>query len=245
MGIEDLTLVEIIGGTLSLVYSVIGIIIGLIIISKYYFTKRKELLGVAFAIILSVIAWISSGISFLTYILFDYLFEAKLYLFLNYGFLLFANLSMIYAIVSLIYPKSLKKIVLIFLIIAVSFDILLIYLLYTNIALVGTMAGKFDSEAATIPTLMVIFVLITAVIYRVLFIKEFYKAKDKKLQWRGRFILIEVILMVIGSLIDAMASVNLTTLIIARILLVLRLLFIYLGWLLPDRVAKWLIRSEK
>jgi hypothetical protein len=152
---------------------------------------------------------------------------------------------MIYAIVSLIYPKSLKKIVLIFLIIAVSFDILLIYLLYTNIALVGTMAGKFDSEAATIPTLMVIFVLITAVIYRVLFIKEFYKAKDKKLQWRGRFILIEVILMVIGSLIDAMASVNLTTLIIARILLVLRLLFIYLGWLLPDRVAKWLIRSEK
>ena len=57
MGIEDLTQYEIIGGTLSLAYSVIGIIIGLIIISKYYYTKRKELLGVAFAIILSVIAW--------------------------------------------------------------------------------------------------------------------------------------------------------------------------------------------
>ncbi|HEY0088455.1 MAG TPA: hypothetical protein VGB37_06405, partial [Candidatus Lokiarchaeia archaeon] len=219
MGIEYLTQLEILQGSLSLAYSMIGILIGLIVILRYYRSKRKELLGVAFAIIFSVIAWAAGGISFLTFIFFDYLLPDGVYFFLNYGFLLLANTFMIYAIVSLISPKSVKKVVMIFLIITITFDVLLIYLIFTHISLVGQMAGKFDSESATIVTLMVLFALITAVVYRILFVRNFSKSESKELQWRGRFILVEAILLVIGSLMDAVVTITITTLIIARIIL--------------------------
>ena len=245
MSLEELTQFEIIEGTLSLTYALLGIIIGFIVIFKYFNSKRKELLGVAFAIILSVAPWMAGGISFLTFIFFGFVIQLELYLFIAYGIILFANLCMIYAIISLLYPEYLKKTVFIYLIIAIAFDILLLYLLFTNVSLVGERSGKFDVEGASITSIVVLFVLATALAVRILFIKEFSKSESRILQWRGRFILVEASLMIIGGIMDGILQLTIATLIFVRILLVLRLLFLYLGWLLPNRVAKWLIKEAE
>ena len=245
MVIEELNEFEILQGVLSLTISLIGLIIGLIIIIRYFEHRRKELLGVGLAILLTTISWMASGISFLSLLFYGVLLDETLYLFIAYGFALSAALCMMYAIISLLYPKPAIKIILIFLIVTIVFEIIFVYLLLTNIEAVGTIAGKFDSESRGISTLMVLTALVTALIVRILLIREFSKSENKKLQWRGRFILVEFILLIIGVIMDAILSLTVPTLILARILLVLRLIFVYLGWLLPDRVAKWLIKTEE
>ena len=245
---EPLSDFEILQGTLSLTITIIGILIGLIIILKYFQYKRKELLGVAFAIILIAISWLPSGVSFLMFIFYGVLINEPLYIFLAYGLVLFASLAMMYAIISLLYPKPAKKILLTFLIISIVFEVIFLYLLYTSlpaVGMVGTEAGRFDVEAGRISLLMVIIALVVSLVIRILLIREFSKSENKKLQWRGRFILIEFILLIIGAIMDALLTLTAPTLILARIIMVLRFIFVYLGWLLPDRVANWLIKEKQ
>ncbi len=245
MGIEELNEVEILQGVLSLTIGLIGILIGLIISLRYFEHKRKELIGVGLAILLTSVSWMASGISFLTLIIYGVLLSDTLYLFIAYGFTLISALFMAYAIISLIYPKPAMKIILILSIITIVFEVIFLFLLFTNIELVGNMAGKFDSESRGVATLMVLTALVIALIVRILLIREFSKSDNIKLKWRGRFILVEFILLIIGVIMDAILSLTVPTLILARIILVLRLVFVYLGWLLPDRVAKWLIKTEE
>ncbi|MFX1338911.1 MAG: hypothetical protein ACFFDK_09905 [Promethearchaeota archaeon] len=245
MGIEELNEFEILQGVLSLAIGLIGIIIGLIIIMRYFEYKRKELIGVGLAILLTTISWMASGISFLSLIIYGALLDEALYLFIAYGFTLFAALCMMYAIISLLYPKPAMKIILTFLVITIAFEIIFVYMLLTNIEVVGAMAGKFDSESRGVSTLMVLTALVASLIVRILLIRNFSKSGNKKLQWRGRFILAEFILLIIGVIMDALLTLTVPMLILARILLVLRLIFVYLGWLLPDRVAKWLIKTKE
>lgn len=245
MGIEDLTQLEIMQGILSLTYLIIGIIVGVYVCLKYITYHRKEHIGLGLAIIFSVIPWMASGISFLTYIFFDYLLDPAIYLFISYGSLGFAIAAMVYAIMSLTYPGSVNKITLIYLTIAIIFDIIMIYFLIINVSLVGEITGKFDSEATRGVLLYIIFILISSIIFRIILIRTLSRSERKDMRWRGRFIIIEVILMVIGSLMDAAVTLSLTTLIIARILLVIRLGFLYLGWLLPKRISKWLIGQKE
>ncbi|MFX1392291.1 MAG: hypothetical protein ACFFAH_01840 [Promethearchaeota archaeon] len=243
-----LTEFEILQGTLSLTITILGILIGLIIILKYFQYKRKELLGVGFAILLTTLSWMPSGISFLSFIFSGVLLNDALYIFLAYGLTLFATLAMMYAIISLLFPKPAKKIILVFLTVAIVFEVIFVYLILFDLPLagiVGTEAGRFDSEAGRIPLLMIIIALAVSLVIRILLIREFSKSENKKLQWRGRFILIEFILLIIGAFMDAALPLTAPILILARTLLVLRLLFLYLGWLLPDRVANWLIKEKE
>ena len=245
MGIEDLTQLEIAQGTLSLIYAIVGVLIGSLIVIKYFKYKRIELLGVGISISLACVPWFSSGISFLTFIFFGFTLPPALYFFINYGFVAFAILFYVHALTSLLYPESVKKIVLIYLILGIAFEVILIYLLFTNISMVGTMSGRFDSEAGSIPTLFVIFVLASLLVFTIVFIRSCFKSENEKVRWRGRFLLISTILMVVGSLMDTVLTITITTLFIARIFLVTRLIFAYLGWLLPDKVAKWLIKENQ
>ena len=245
MSIGQLTQLEIYQGILSLTIAIIGILISLRIISKYFQFKRKELLGVAFAILLLSISWTSSGISFLLFISSGVLLNDTLYIFIAYGLILFASLFMMYAIVSLVYPDSMKKIVLTFFGVCIIFEIIFLYLLFTNSLAVGEKTGKFDVEARGISVLMVIIALIISLITRILIIKSLIKSDNKKVIWKGRFLLIEFILLVIMAFFDILFSLTLTTLIIARIIIVCRFIFVYLGWLLPDRLANWLVKEKE
>jgi len=49
--------------------------------------------------------------------------------------------------------------------------------------------------------------------------------------------------LIVASLLDTTITVSITSLAITRSLLMGRIVFSYLGWLLPDRIAKWLIKE--
>jgi hypothetical protein len=244
MALEDLTQFEIIQGSASIVYAVAGTIIGLIIASKCIAHEKKELLGIGVSLALLTAPWYGAGISFLTIIFFGFILTDSIYFFINYGLLAFALISWMYGISILIFPKWIKKNVIISLIICITYETILIALLFTDPTMVGTKEGKFDSEAALLPTLFIIFGVLVTLITMFMFIRVCLRSENPKIKWKGKFLLIAVILLVIGSFLDATVSINPLVLIIAKIILLTRLIFSYLGWLMPPSIEKWLIKDK-
>jgi hypothetical protein len=78
-----------------------------------------------------------------------------------------------------------------------------------------------------------------------MFIRVCLRSENLKIKWKGRFLLIAVVFLVIGSYIDATITINPVILIIGKIILMIRLIFSYLGWLLPNKVANWLIKYKE
>ncbi len=137
-----------------------------------------------------------------------------------------------------------KKNVIISLIICIPYEIILIVFLIINPSIVGTKQGKFNSDSALLPTVFIIFGLLVTLITMLMFIKECMRSENLKIKWQGRFLLIAVILLIIGSFMDAMITISPLILIITKIILMIRLIFSYLGWLLPKKVANWLVKED-
>jgi hypothetical protein len=244
VALEDLTQLEILQGSTSLIYAISGTIIGLIIAAKYLKHNKKELLGIGLSLALITAPWYGGGISFLTIIFFDYIIDDSLYFFINYGLIAFALISWMYGISILIFPKWIKKNVIISIVICIPYEILFIIFLTINPSMIGTKQGKFNSDAAIIPTIFIIFGLLVTLITMLMFIRVCLRSDNLKIKWQGRFLLIAVILLIIGSFMDAMITVNPMILIITKTILMIRLFFSYLGWLMPKIVAKWLIKED-
>lgn len=245
MAIEDLTQLEILQGSTSLIYAVIGTIVGAIIASKYYKYKKAELLGIGISLLLVTAPWYGGGISFLTIVFFDFILDDPLYFFINYGLLPIALICWMYGISILLFPQSTKKIVAITSVICIPYEFVLIFLIITNTSTVAAKEGRFNSNAGVFPTIFIGIALIIILITMAMFIKQSLRSENSKIKWKGRFLLIAVILLVIGSFMDAIITLTPATLIIARIILIWRLIFSYLGWLMPKKVANWLIKDEE
>lgn len=245
MAIEDLTQLEIIQGSTSLIYAIIGTIVGAIIAFKYYKHKKSELLGIGISLLLVTAPWYGGGISFLTMLLFGFILGDPLYFFINYGLLPIALICWMYGISILIFPQATKKIVAITSLICIPYEIVLIFLIITNTSTIAAKEGKFNSNAGLLPTIFIGIALIVILITMIMFIRQSLRSENLKIKWKGRFLLIAVILLVIGSFMDAIITLTPATLIIARIILIFRLIFSYLGWLMPEKVANWLIKDEE
>jgi hypothetical protein len=256
MAIADLTQLEILQGSTSLLYAIVGTIIGAIIASKYYTYKRSELLGIGLSLIFATVPWYAAGISFLTFVFFGFILADPLYFFISYGFTAIALICFMFGITKLLWPMTAKKIVAIISIIYIVYEIVIIFLLITDIQLVAVKQGKFISNQATFSTVFGGFTALVTLITMLMFIRQSFMSDSLKIKWKGRFLLIAVLLLIIGSMMENLwinladigiilnPSVIILMLVIARIILITRLIFSYLGWLLPPSVEKWLIKDE-
>ncbi|MFX1257165.1 MAG: hypothetical protein ACFFAN_04870 [Promethearchaeota archaeon] len=244
MGIEELTELEIVHGTTSLIYAIVGIITGLIIAYKGYKNQQKAILAVGISISIGTVPWIPAGISFLTFILFDFILPDPLYIFLAYGTSGFGLILLMYAISELVFPQHTKKLVLLYTATGLLFEILLIITLFVTPILAIKKDGLFDVSGGPICLLFTLYALISLLVVMIWFIRDCLKSENLNTKWRGRLLLIATFLMVFGNFLDAIALTPVFLLVI-RIILMVRLVFSYLGWLLPKRVANWLIKENK
>ena len=241
MGFADLNEWEILQGSFTLMFVLISIILGLTILLKYFSIKDKIFIFVGVTWIFLSSGWWGNTFSFLSIILFNYTFEPFLFLFLGNVFIPVALLCWIYAICHLIYKKSKNKILALFLAICVPYEIILIILLIINPSLVGTMRSKFDSKPELLPMIFQIFALLVAIITGFIFSIVSMKSKDPEIKWKGRFLLCGFISFTIGSFMDSFITFDPITLVVVRLILIASSILYYLGFLLPDRIAKLLI----
>ena len=245
MGLEDLELMELLHGSLSLLYVIISLIVGFRIFFKYFTYKRKELITVGLAWIFISSGWWGAAFSFLSYVLFDYLLELSLYLFFANAFLPLALICWIYSFCILNYPHLKNKIVPIFLAICLIFEIFLILFLLIDPEIVGTMEGTFDAKNSFFAQSFRVFAILTVLITSLIFVKNSLRAENVKTQWKGKFLLIANITFIIGAIFEVLIPMTPLLLIIVRSILITSSIAYYLGFLLPDRVANWLTKEDK
>jgi hypothetical protein len=117
------------------------------------------------------------------------------------------------------------------------------YYLFTNPSLLAVRVTRFDSETKTIVSLYVLLSLLISLITQYIFFRRSTASEDKRIKWKGRFIFIGFIMFLIGGILDSVFQLNPITLFLTRILLAISSIVSYIGWIMPDRIANWLVKE--
>jgi len=88
------------------------------------------------------------------------------------------------------------------------------------------------------------FAILSALLTGVLFALKSFKSGDATIRWKGRFLLIAFISFSAAAILDSGFALGIIGVIIIRLLLISSAIEYYLGFLLPDRIAKRLIRND-
>ncbi|MBD3255535.1 MAG: hypothetical protein GF383_10600 [Candidatus Lokiarchaeota archaeon] len=243
MILQNLTQLEFIYGSFTLIFVLIAILIGIKLISKYFTYKLKEFITVGLTWVFLSSAWWGGSISFVLFILFNTSLPEMIYLFLNNGLIPIAFICWIFSFAHFIYPRLKKQIVGISAIICLIYEIFLIIFLFTNPDIIGTFEGKFNLQAGLYSMIFQLFSIFVFLITGILFAKNSMKSVDLVVKWKGKFLLIGFIFFTVGALIEATIIMTPISLVIMRIILIVSGVFYYLGFYLPEKLSDFLIKE--
>ncbi len=241
MGLEDLSILEISEGLTSIIWVICGTIVGIVMILR---TKQFNYILTGIAWILMCSPWWASSIQFIIYITMNQTLDEKTYLLLTNVGITWGLLCWIYVFCVFAYPEWKNKLVLIYFIIVLVYQVLFLYLLFTNTKLIGTLTGLFNVNFGIIPLCFMIFGLLSILVTGIIFSRKSMKMDDPNIKWRGRFLLIAFILYTIGAMGDAAIPVESPLLtVITRLILIISGIAFYFGFFLPKKIGDWLIKS--
>ncbi len=240
---------EFIEGFLSLIWVIFATIIGFMIILK---TRKKQYLTVGIFWIFMCGGWWASSVQFITIIAMDYRLPDPLYLMLTMLAIPWGVICWLISFGNFAYPDYKKKLVYINLIIIIIYQSLFLIFTFTITEWVGTRdpLTLFNTKFSYFSLFFIIYGMVLILITGAIFSIKSMKMDDKKIQWKGRFLLIAFILYSIGAVFDAAinpSDPNISTLVIflTRIALVISGILFYFAFFLPERVANWLIKCNK
>lgn len=243
MILQGLSEVDFIRGSFSLIFVLISWIIGLKILSNYFKYKERVYLSVSLTWLFLSASWVWPAINFLFKLLFNQGLDTFSYLILANFFIPLAILSWVYSFGSLVFPSWRNKMMIIFYLICIPYEVLLIIFLFINPELIGIEESPELVRRTPLTFYFAIFAIIVAFTLGILFAKASMKSKDPNIRWKGRFILIAFIFFTIGAALDSFSWENLLIIVFIRLLLILSSINYYFGFFLPDKVAKSLIKD--
>jgi len=241
MTLEGLTQLDFLNGIFSLLFILVAIVIGIKLISVYFKYQKIEMVTVGLTWIFLSSAWWGIVILFLGYVLFDYRIGTVPYLIIGNIFVPVALVCWIYSFSSMTYPEYKKKIVLIYSIISIVYEIFLIILLIIDYRLIGYFETEFYLVSEIYPTIYQLFAVVTAIVTGIIFTKKALESEDEEIRWKGRFLLTAFITFTIAAFAEAIILLTPLLLVIMRIILIFSTFAYYLGFFLPKFVSKWLI----
>lgn len=243
MALADLSNLDILNGSLTLIANIISVIIGLIIASKYLSFKRKELLTVGISLVFGGVPYWSSGLAFISIIFFDYTPSLSFHLYFEL-LVIIGVIFWIYSFSLLVQPNHIKRNLLFISIPGIIYDIFLFYFILTDPESLGRRTGPITGEGFLYSTTFLLIISVILIITMLIFIKISLSSNNKKIQWKARFLLIGLILSFIGSTVGIFSPDTAPILIFTRTLRIINSVTGYFGWLLPDSVARLLIKEK-
>ncbi len=233
----------IICGLVGFISTIITIILGIRIISKYIQYKQVSFLYVGLTLILLWSPWWPSSISFITYLigLGGLPFEA--YIILGNIFLPFALITWLIPMCNLLAVKDrTRKIALIFSIAyCIVFDGVVIYYFFNSTKLGylrNTLVPIYDISFYMIIMPIIVIVVIVGLIFAL----ESMKASDKEVKLKGKFIFISLMVISFGVILEIFLPGDFY-LLISRIIIIIGLILLYIGFTLPKRIGNLFLKS--
>ena len=245
---RDITLnlgfIQMVQGSLSLVYIVIALILSGIFISKYLKLAMREFFFIGLALIGMAGPWFPEALGFVIIAITGGGLSDQFYLnsviaiyIIFTAYLPVAIMSWLTAIMKLLNIKKRKLILIVLLIIFIAFEITFFTLAAINLELIGTFVDPFNSMESLFIEVFYISILIILLLSGFIFSIKSIKSKIPKVQLKGKILLIGFIMFIIGGLLPYLVY-DLVGLIITRIIVLLSAVLIYIGFLLPNFILK-------
>lgn len=240
MGLETLELIELLQVSFSFVFVLISIIISIRIFIKYYQYKSTDFIFVGLVWLFLSTPWWGNAISFFMWMFFEEEIHIFLDLFLGNVFLPIALISWIYIFTKFVYDDLKKKILTIYGLICILYEIFLILFFIIDYRIIGNATARFNTEHNLYPFIFQVFAILTSLITGTIFARESMKSSNPRNQWKGRFLLLAFVSFTIAAVFDAAIPMDALTLVIIRSILISSAISYYLGFFIPNKIVKLL-----
>lgn len=220
-------------GLFSTIFVVISVIIGSIIISKYFEHKWINLLLAGIAWIGISEPWWPSTVSFLIALINQKGISIHLYFLIGNIFLPLFILCWLTVINDLLEVKRKNIINISYIVFALIFECIIYYYFFTDISKLGTLVSPVDVEYTIIVIVFLMTNLLIFCITGLLFAINSLKSDNNEIKLKGKFLLIAFVTFLIGAAIDSIITFP-----ISRFILVFSGIAFYIGFILPEWVKR-------
>ncbi|MFX1394416.1 MAG: hypothetical protein ACFFAH_12690 [Promethearchaeota archaeon] len=234
-------------GFVTLIYifflSAVGIKIGLI----YFRNKKKVYLYTGISVIGTATPWSGTGLFFISQVFFDIIPPIELLFLFHGAFIPISSITWIFAMLDVfeVNPNKQKWIKIIFLILWMSLEIIYLTFIFTDTTLLGTPTeNNLIIEYAPFGQLYLFIALAQMVITLTILGIYSWKSDDPKIQLRGKLIIISICIFTAAAILEILIPI-IPILILARFLVMIYVVFYYMGFILPKWVQDFFLRDYK
>ncbi len=239
-----LTELEILQGSFTFIFVIISVILGISIMIRYRTNKQKEFLLVGITWVFLVSGYLPDALNFVTILMTDTQIPELLYLILATVFYPMIHLTWMKVFTELRYKEKQKSIMIVFWIESITYEVILIFVLLTNPAMVGAHLSPFYAEYGTFVIFYDLFSMVLFLITGISFALFYLKSTLRENRLKGYFLLIAFITFIIGALLDLINyPVDPTTLVAARLILITSGFEFFIGFVMPHWIKLIFVRS--
>ncbi len=240
----ELTIFEFVSGLSSLIFSIISVILGLTIMSKYRKYKQKTLLYIGFTLIGLVEPWWASAGGFISVLVNGKGLPPQIHFLLGNILIPLTIFLWLAAMTELQYKSKQKPILFVFGIEGIVFEIFFLYFLFTDVSIIGEVHGAVDVEYRSFTLLYIFQVLITALITGLMFARESMRSENPEIRLKGKLLAIAFLCYIPAGIFDASATINIIILVILRLVEISAAFAFYGGFLLPNWMKNLLLKQK-
>jgi len=228
-------------GILTTIAVITGVIVGLIICSRYFKYNRKDFLYIGISFIGMYQPWWPIAISFISILLgWSPLSDIEHFFIGTFFIPIFITTWMI-GMTSMLELENKKALPVIYIIISVLADVYLVYFLINDPSVIGKIPAttKLDVDYKASYLIYLLFISLSIVITGILFSIKSLKSEHRYIRLKGKLLIIGFVCYLISGFMDGgIIPLTIETLIIARLILISNGIFIYFGFFLPDFIKK-------
>ncbi|MFX1267234.1 MAG: hypothetical protein ACFFAK_04665 [Promethearchaeota archaeon] len=245
-----LTGLEILQGILTLAFTLISFLLGLLILKKYFTLKDKKLLLVGITWILLTSPWWPDSISFILLIFSGGVINLHdaVYFFIANALIapIYFTWGKAFADLVISEKPNIKKIFLVSLTIwGILFEILFLIVFISDYNSVGVRQTVFYVEWTDFIDINLLISSVFFTITGLFFGGKALKSEDPEIKLKGKFLLVAFITFTIGAIIDILfvGEYNELTLVLARTFVIIAAFSFYTGFVLPNFTKKLFLKE--
>ncbi|MFX1277094.1 MAG: hypothetical protein ACFFBP_14845 [Promethearchaeota archaeon] len=234
-----------VSGILSLVLVIISIMVTTLIFYKYYKARRVDFIYFAISVMILSEPWWPGAISFIwTFFNNGGGIDHQLYRFLGNVFIPIGLFAWTLVCTNLIFTNKKKLLIWIVIVSSIIFEVGFFILFFTFPEYIGKVSGEVDIEYETFTLGYLLFVVAYILFTGINFALETIKTGSPEYILKGRLMIAGFILFCIGAGSDAIITIFPEMLLVTRIIIMISIIFLYLGFFLPKWMMDLLFKNK-
>ena len=251
-------IVDILQGSLSLIFVIISFIIGFTIISKYGKNKNRLYILVGLTWFMLSTLWLPEAISFLMSLFIQQTLPIELYFILGNVFVPIAVFTWVYAYTDMISKDKQKLILILVLIFGIVFEVFFFYNFFLDINLIGVISPlrPFSADLGYFLAILLLISFLILFVTGFKFARKSIKSENKDVRLKGELLQFAFVAFTIAAVLEKTARSILLgivftdptnpvlsiALVVDRLLLILSAIAFLGGFLLPNWMKKILTK---